>query len=401
MSFLQPLTRSAREGVGQPVLRKDDARLLVGDGCYSDDVNLPGQAYACFVRSPHAHARVGRIDDGRRARHAGRDRRAHRRGRRRRRHRGRSRTVRCRPIPTRRSLAGPRRRPFRRAASADARRSRALRGRGRGDGRRRDAGRGARRRRARRRGLDAAARRDRQPGRGGRGAPQPLRRHRRRTSAWTSDGGRPRGRRGAPSRAPPTWCGSRRGSSASPACRWSRARRSASGTRRAAATPFTPARAASGARRPGVAGALGVPRERGARGGARRRRQLRDAQQLLSGVRARRLGGAPPGPPGEVDGRPARGVPGRLPGPRPGLARRAGARRRRATSSALRGVNTSNVGAHAVSFHPLNKGMAIATTVYHVPGRGDARRAPWSPPRRPPRRIAAPAGPRSCSSWSG
>ncbi len=62
MSFLRPLTRSARDGVGQPVLRKDDARLLVGDGCYSDDVNLPGQAYACFVRSPHAHARVGRIE---------------------------------------------------------------------------------------------------------------------------------------------------------------------------------------------------------------------------------------------------------------------------------------------------------------------------------------------------
>src|SRR4030095_14697956 len=62
MSFLRPLTRSARDGVGQPVLRKDDARLLVGDGCYSDDVNLPGQAYAYFVRSPHAHARVGRIE---------------------------------------------------------------------------------------------------------------------------------------------------------------------------------------------------------------------------------------------------------------------------------------------------------------------------------------------------
>ena len=62
MSFLRPLTRSAREGVGRPVLRKDDARLLVGAGSYSDDVNLPGQAYACFVRSPHAHADVGPID---------------------------------------------------------------------------------------------------------------------------------------------------------------------------------------------------------------------------------------------------------------------------------------------------------------------------------------------------
>jgi len=62
MSFLSSRTRAAREGFGQPVLRKEDARLLVGAGCYSDDVNLAGQAYACFVRSPHAHARIRRIE---------------------------------------------------------------------------------------------------------------------------------------------------------------------------------------------------------------------------------------------------------------------------------------------------------------------------------------------------
>ena len=62
MSFLQSRSRSAREGFGKPVLRQEDARLLAGGGCYSDDVNLPGQAYACFVRSPHANARIGRID---------------------------------------------------------------------------------------------------------------------------------------------------------------------------------------------------------------------------------------------------------------------------------------------------------------------------------------------------
>src|ERR1700675_1908049 len=62
MSFLQSRTRSAREGIGKPVLRKDDARLLVGEGCYSDDVNLPGQVYSCFVRSPHAHALIRSID---------------------------------------------------------------------------------------------------------------------------------------------------------------------------------------------------------------------------------------------------------------------------------------------------------------------------------------------------
>jgi aerobic carbon-monoxide dehydrogenase large subunit len=62
VSFLQSRTHSAREGPGKPVLRKEDARLLVGAGCYSDDVNLHGQAFACFVRSPHAHARIGRMD---------------------------------------------------------------------------------------------------------------------------------------------------------------------------------------------------------------------------------------------------------------------------------------------------------------------------------------------------
>src|SRR5262245_16608724 len=64
MSFLNSRTRSAREGFGKPVLRKDDARLLVGQGCYSDDVNLPRQAHTCFVRSPHAHALIERIDAG-------------------------------------------------------------------------------------------------------------------------------------------------------------------------------------------------------------------------------------------------------------------------------------------------------------------------------------------------
>ena len=48
--------------IGTPVPRKEDVRLLSGQGCYSDDVNLPGQAYAAFVRSPHAHARIVAID---------------------------------------------------------------------------------------------------------------------------------------------------------------------------------------------------------------------------------------------------------------------------------------------------------------------------------------------------
>jgi len=62
MSLLQSRTRSAPEGFGKPVRRVEDQRLVTGRGCYSDDFNLPGQAYSCFVRSPHAHARIVGID---------------------------------------------------------------------------------------------------------------------------------------------------------------------------------------------------------------------------------------------------------------------------------------------------------------------------------------------------
>ena len=47
--------------IGKPVPRKEDDRLLRGAGCYADDWNLPGQLYACMVRSPHAHARIRSI----------------------------------------------------------------------------------------------------------------------------------------------------------------------------------------------------------------------------------------------------------------------------------------------------------------------------------------------------
>ncbi len=49
-------------GIGQPVRRKEDKRLLTGAGTYTDDINLPGQAHAAILRSPHAHARILSID---------------------------------------------------------------------------------------------------------------------------------------------------------------------------------------------------------------------------------------------------------------------------------------------------------------------------------------------------
>ena len=48
----------AKYGIGQPVSRFEDPRLLRGQGRYINDVNLPGQAHCAFLRSPHAHAKI-------------------------------------------------------------------------------------------------------------------------------------------------------------------------------------------------------------------------------------------------------------------------------------------------------------------------------------------------------
>lgn len=49
-------------GVGQPVRRVEDQRFLTGRGQFVDDVILPRQAYGALVLSPHAHAKIVRID---------------------------------------------------------------------------------------------------------------------------------------------------------------------------------------------------------------------------------------------------------------------------------------------------------------------------------------------------
>jgi aerobic carbon-monoxide dehydrogenase large subunit len=62
MSFLESRQQVAPQGIGKPVRRREDARFLTGAGNYADDMSLPGQAYAYVVRSPHAHARILGID---------------------------------------------------------------------------------------------------------------------------------------------------------------------------------------------------------------------------------------------------------------------------------------------------------------------------------------------------
>ena len=55
---------AAQRLIGRSVERKEDYRFLTGAGQYTDDINLPQQSYACFLRSPHAHARIRSIATG-------------------------------------------------------------------------------------------------------------------------------------------------------------------------------------------------------------------------------------------------------------------------------------------------------------------------------------------------
>ncbi|ETW98491.1 MAG: hypothetical protein ETSY2_42735, partial [Candidatus Entotheonella gemina] len=48
--------------VGARVLRREDRRFLTGHGTYVDDYRPPGLLHAAFLRSPHAHARLGHIE---------------------------------------------------------------------------------------------------------------------------------------------------------------------------------------------------------------------------------------------------------------------------------------------------------------------------------------------------
>ncbi|MDF0602076.1 xanthine dehydrogenase family protein molybdopterin-binding subunit [Psychromarinibacter sp. C21-152] len=48
--------------IGKPLPRREDRRLLTGQGRFVDDIAIPGALHAVFVRSPHGHARIREID---------------------------------------------------------------------------------------------------------------------------------------------------------------------------------------------------------------------------------------------------------------------------------------------------------------------------------------------------
>jgi carbon-monoxide dehydrogenase large subunit len=52
---------------GSGIRRREDPRLITGAATYTDDLSLPGMVHAAMLRSPHAHARIRRIDTSRAA----------------------------------------------------------------------------------------------------------------------------------------------------------------------------------------------------------------------------------------------------------------------------------------------------------------------------------------------
>jgi len=59
------MTDMSNSPIGKSLLRREDERFLTGSGQYTDDVSMPGQTFAVFLRSPHAHARINSIDTSR------------------------------------------------------------------------------------------------------------------------------------------------------------------------------------------------------------------------------------------------------------------------------------------------------------------------------------------------
>src|SRR2546423_1561846 len=57
-----PATRKEDMYIGRPLARLEDERLLNGRGRYTDDERFSGEAWCVFVRSPHARARIHRVD---------------------------------------------------------------------------------------------------------------------------------------------------------------------------------------------------------------------------------------------------------------------------------------------------------------------------------------------------
>ena len=54
--------RTDYKWIGKSIPRHEDARLLTGRGTFVDDLNIPNVHHAAILRSPHAHARISKVD---------------------------------------------------------------------------------------------------------------------------------------------------------------------------------------------------------------------------------------------------------------------------------------------------------------------------------------------------
>src|SRR5882757_135798 len=57
-----PTSRPNYQGIGAPLRRVEDRRFLTGNGRFVADIVFPGALHCAIVRSPHAHARIGKVD---------------------------------------------------------------------------------------------------------------------------------------------------------------------------------------------------------------------------------------------------------------------------------------------------------------------------------------------------
>jgi len=55
-------TRPNYQGIGAPLRRREDHRFLTGNGRFVADIEFPGALHCAIVRSPHAHARIRKVD---------------------------------------------------------------------------------------------------------------------------------------------------------------------------------------------------------------------------------------------------------------------------------------------------------------------------------------------------
>src|ERR1700674_3967751 len=62
MTSSQIAVQKGKRLLGQPIKRMEDQKFITGSGKFLDDIRFPNMLFAAFVRSPHAHAKILKVD---------------------------------------------------------------------------------------------------------------------------------------------------------------------------------------------------------------------------------------------------------------------------------------------------------------------------------------------------